>query len=128
MVLGHIRLAGTGNKHLPERENEFPDQGAERIMTELTKPVSRVSLTRKHEASRMRRFILSLRPPGEVGVRLEGTRQTFRLGAEQVYVLAVRQHSILIEKRARQIAKETGKSIRSARAQACRELKPELKA
>lgn len=80
-------------------------------MAERNKTVTRVSFAREHEKSRMRGLILSLHPFGEIGVRLERTRQTYRLGAEQVYQLAVRQHSNLIEKRARQIAKDTGKTL-----------------
>ena len=98
-------------------------------MTDLTKIVRRVSAARRHEKSQVRRVILSLEPPAQVGVRLQGTRQTFRLDAESIYELAVRHHEQRIEKRARAIKKERPELRQaSARAKARKELAKELSA
>lgn len=97
-------------------------------MTDLKKRVVRVSAARRHEKSRARHVILSLEPPAEVGVRLQGTMQTYRLSAEEVYELAVRGHERRIERRAKQIAREDGCTLRRARSQARKELKKELRA
>lgn len=94
-------------------------------MTELTKPVRRTTSARRHEKSRTRTVILSLEPPAQVGARLSGTRQTFRLDAEAVYELAVRSHERAIERRARELQRG-GLRMRTARVQARRELAREL--
>ena len=97
-------------------------------MTDLHKRVVRISAARRHEKSRTRAVILSLEPPASVGVRLQGTRQTYRLDGECIYELAVRHHEAQIEKRTRRIAKEELKSMRSARVKARKELQKELAA
>lgn len=96
-------------------------------MTDLRKPVRRVSIGRRREKSKARAMIVSLEPGDLVGVRLQGTRQTFRLGIEQIYELAVRHHANKTDKRARQIAKSEGLRLRSATAKARKELKDDLK-
>jgi hypothetical protein len=95
-------------------------------MTELNRPVRRVSLGKRREKSAWRALILSLEPGDLIGIRLQGTRQTFRLGAESVYELAVQWHERKIEKRSRQLIKTEGLKLRSARAKARKELKKEL--
>lgn len=96
-------------------------------MTDLNKRVLRLTAARRHEKSRTRAVILSLEPPASVGVRLRGTRQTFRLEAESIYELAVRAHENRIERRARQISKSLALPMRSARAKARKELKEDLR-
>lgn len=99
-------------------------------MTELKTIVRRSTSARRHEKSRTRCVMLSLEPPASVGVRLAGTRQTYRLEAESIYELAVRAHERAIERRAVQIRRNdpTCRSITSARAKARRELAKELRA
>jgi hypothetical protein len=70
-------------------------------MTDLNKRVVRISAARRYEKSKTRAVILSLEPPASVGVRLQGTRQTYRLEGESIYELAVRSHEQRIIKRAR---------------------------
>lgn len=98
-------------------------------MTELSKRVIRSTSARRHEKSKHRIVILSLDPPCSVGVRLAGTRQTYRLEAESIYELAVRHHENQIDRRARAIKKENPfvKTMKSARAKARKELLAELK-
>ena len=98
-------------------------------MTPLNKVVSRTTNARRHEKSKTRCVILSLIPPASVGVRLAGTRQTYRLEAESIYELAVRSHERAIERRAAQIRRNdpTCRSITSARAKARREMAKELR-
>ena len=96
-------------------------------MTELNKPIRRVTSARRHEKSKTRRVILSLEPSAEVGVRLEGTRQCYRLHAEQVYELAVRWHEKRIEQRARQLVKVESVSMKRARNRARQELRSILR-
>lgn len=94
-------------------------------MTELNKPVSRKTSAAKYEKSKHRRVILSLEPTAKVGVRLEGTRQTYRVDAEVFYEFAVRLWVAAVECRTKQLVK-SGMTRRSATAQARKELLKEL--
>jgi hypothetical protein len=95
-------------------------------MTDLTKPVTRKTAATSHEKGKTRRILFVLIPPAKVGLRLEGTRQTYTLDAEAAYSIAVKMHLNDVEKRAKQIAKG-GVKIRTARAQARKELAQKLK-
>lgn len=95
-------------------------------MTPLNKTIRRRTTAHRHEKSRTRALILSLELPAQVGVRLQGTRQTFRLDAEAVYELAVMAHEREIERTAKRIAKSDRLPMRQARARARRELKGKL--
>jgi len=77
----------------------------------------------RHEKSRTRAIILSLEPSAAVGVRLVGTRQTYRLPAEAIYELAVMAHEREIERTAKRIAKADKVPMRTAKAKARKELK-----
>lgn len=96
-------------------------------MTDLLKTVRRRTISRRREQSKARPMIVSLEPGDVVGVKLAGTRQTYRVSIEGVYEYALRQHLARIEKRARQIAKSEGFKMRSALARARKELKDDLK-
>lgn len=96
-------------------------------MTDLNRRVARLTTARRHEKSKTRAVVLSLEPPASIGVRLAGTRQTFRLEAESVYELAVRSHTQRIERRAKAIAKSEGLKMRSALVKARKELSADLK-
>jgi len=96
-------------------------------MTDLKKTVRRVTIGRRREKSKARPMIVSLEPGDLVGVRLQGTRQTYRISIEGVYEYALRQHLARIDKRARQNAKSEGLRLRSATAKARKELKDDLK-
>lgn len=89
-------------------------------MTILTKSVKRTTKSYRHEKSKTRAYILSLEPTAKVGVRLFGTRQTYRLEAAAIYELAVRAHEREIEREASRIAKAEKISIRKARTKARR--------
>jgi phosphoglucomutase len=95
-------------------------------MTELTKTIERRSKASRFEKSSRRRIVVTLEESQQIGVRLEGTRQTYRLDIESLYEIAVRHHVAAIEKRANQI-RRTGVSSRSATARARKELSSELK-
>lgn len=99
-------------------------------MTELTKPVKRETPATVFERSQSRNLIVSIEPAGRdgavIGIRVKGTRQTYRVGVNSVYNLAVSLHVSRIEKRAKQLKKD-GLNIRSARSQAKKELDKELK-
>jgi phosphoglucomutase len=96
-------------------------------MVSLKKTVRRKSNAARHEKSKTRFLILSLEAPNKIGVRLEGTRQTYRMHANGFYEMAVALHEAEIEKRAKQIVKADGLKLRSARAKARRELQERLR-
>lgn len=96
-------------------------------MTELRKRVSRVTVSRRHEQSKSRAMVVSLEPGDLIGVRIQGTRQTYRISIEGVYLYAIRNHLAKIDKRARQIAKSEGIKMRSAMVKARKELAADLK-
>jgi hypothetical protein len=95
-------------------------------MTDLDKPIKRRSHASRTEAGKRRRVIIILEPDQKIGFRLEGTRDTYRLDIESGYELAVRSHVSDVEKRTGQL-KKTGMRAASARAQARKELKGNLR-
>jgi len=96
-------------------------------MTDLTKQVTRKTSARIHEKGERRHILFTLIPPAGLGVRLAGTRQTYQIDAESVYSIAVKIHVQDVEKRAKQIAKNEGLKIRTARAKARKELSGKLR-
>jgi hypothetical protein len=100
-------------------------------MVELKKRVRRKTSATVFDRGR-RHVFLSLEPSAglrqeSVGVRLAGTRDTYRIEAESLYSIAVKIHNAAIEKRAKQIQKAQGCPIRSARSKAKKELAADLK-
>lgn len=95
-------------------------------MTELTKTVERRTKASRFEKSHRRRIVVVLEPTQKIGVRLEGTRQTYRLDIESLYEIAVRHHVAAVERRASQL-RRTGINRRSAAAKARKELAADLK-
>lgn len=99
-------------------------------MTELTKPIKRVTPATVFENSQNRNLIVSIEPAGRgqafIGIRVKGTRQTYRVGVNSVYNLAVQLHVQKIERRAKEL-KKSGVPARSAKAKARKELAGDLK-
>lgn len=96
-------------------------------VTRLEKTIKRLSAAKRFAQSKHRAIIVTLEASQKVGVRLDGTRQTYRLDLESVYELAVRSYGNRLEKKTREIAKRDGIRIRSARVKARKELAIELK-
>jgi len=96
-------------------------------MTDLRKTVRRVTVGKRRDRSKSRALVISLEPGDIVGIRMQGTRQTYRRGIEAIYEDAIRYHLARIEKRARQITKSEGLKIRSATVKARKELAQDLK-
>lgn len=59
-------------------------------MTNLNKPVKRVSHGLVREQGRRRRIVITLRPPNVLGFRAKGCRKEYQLTAEVCYTMAVR--------------------------------------
>jgi len=59
-------------------------------MTNLTKPVSRVSNATIREAGRTREIVITLQPPSLLGFRAKGCRKTYWLPAAACYMQAVK--------------------------------------
>ena len=59
-------------------------------MTDLRKPVSRVSRATVHEQGRQRQIIITLAPPSVLWFRAKGCRRSYALPAEVCYQLAVK--------------------------------------
>lgn len=96
-------------------------------MTDLRRTVKRVTIGRRRDRSKSRALVISLEPGDVVGVRMMGTRQTFRVSIEGVFEYAMRQHLARIDKRTRQIVKSEGLKPRSAMVKARKELAHDLK-
>jgi phosphoglucomutase len=94
-------------------------------MVELTRTIKRKTRATTFEKGRRRAIIITLEESQKIGVRLEGTRDTYRIDPEALYSFCVKQHEREVEKRAQQIRK-TGVAVRTARAQARKELKKTL--
>jgi len=61
-------------------------------MTQLKRPVSRVSAGEVYEAGRARRIVVTLRPPNVIALRAQGCRKEYCLTAETCFAMAVRAH------------------------------------
>ena len=68
-------------------------------MTNLSKPVSRVSRGLVREAGKLREVVVILRPPNVIGFRAKGCRKEYQLTAEACYTMAVRAHVAEAKKR-----------------------------
>lgn len=101
-------------------------------MTELTKPITRKTPETRYEKSQLRHIIASIEPAGResavVGIRLAGTRQTYRIGVDAIYTIAVQRHLAKIEKEAKRLNKVERIPMRTARARARKALDKELSA
>jgi hypothetical protein len=105
---------------------------AKRInMTELTKPITRKTAATEYYKAASRNLVVSLEPAGrgaaQIGIRLAGTRQTYRIGINSVYRLAIDRHLQKVEKEAKRLHKEEKLPMRSARARARKTLEKELR-
>ena len=58
-------------------------------MTNLKKPVKRVSRGLVREAGKLREVVVILRPPNVIGFRAKGCRKEYQLTAEACYLMAV---------------------------------------
>lgn len=92
-------------------------------MKNLTKEIHLVTGARRHEAGKTRKVIVSVKPPAEVGARLQGTLQTFWLTAEEVYEVAVRKFVREVEREAARIARTDRVRLSTARARARQQLR-----
>ena len=95
-------------------------------MIGIEKTVRRKSGVSRREAGKTREIIVSLLPTGEIGFRLEGTRDTYTLPVEAGYEIAVKSYVHAVSKRAKQI-RATGVPSRSARKRAADEFKESLR-
>ena len=67
-------------------------------MTNLSKPVKRISKGFVHESGKVREVVVILRPPNILGFRAKGCRKEYQLTTDGCYTLAVKAH-VLAEKR-----------------------------
>jgi hypothetical protein len=95
----------------------------------LTKRVVRETPTTVFDRSKLRYLIVSVEPAGQqgtsIGLRIKGTRQTYRIGLRAVFQQAIRLHEQRIERRFNEL-KKAGIPPRSAKVQARKELNKEL--
>lgn len=96
-------------------------------MTDLLKTIKRRTVGRRRDRSTSRAMVVSLEPGDVVGVRMMGTRQTYRISIEGLYELAIRSHLARVDKRARELVKHDGLKMRSALVKARKELAGDLK-
>lgn len=96
-------------------------------MTDLLKAVKRVTRGERYSRGKHRRLVVSLEPGDVIGVRLQGTRQTYRLSIEAVYERAIVAHVNRVERRTNEL-KKAGLRANSARARARKELEADLRA
>lgn len=96
-------------------------------MTDLVRTIRRRTVGQRRDRSKSRALVISLEPGDIVGIRLLGTRQTYRRSIEAVYEDAIRYHLAKIDKRARVIAKTEGLKMRSAMVKTRKELAEDLK-
>lgn len=58
-------------------------------MTKLTKPVHRETASKVFSSGKEREVIVILQPPGTLGFRLKGTKTTYWLPADRLYMMAL---------------------------------------
>jgi hypothetical protein len=61
-------------------------------MTNLNKPIKRVSAGIVKEAGMAREVVVILRPPNVIGFRAKGCRREYQLTTEVCYSMAVKAH------------------------------------
>lgn len=61
-------------------------------MTNLNRPIKRVSRGFVHEQGKAREIVVILRPPNVIGFRAKGCRKEYQLTTEGCYTMAVRAH------------------------------------
>lgn len=61
-------------------------------MTDLKKPVKRVSAGMVHESGKPREVVVILRPPNVIGFRAKGCRKEYQLTTDGCYLMAVKAH------------------------------------
>ena len=77
-------------------------------MTDLTKPVKRVSAGLVRDAGKIREVVVILRPPNVIGFRAKGCQKEYQLTTESCYLMAVKAH-VADEKRIKEQDKKRGK-------------------
>lgn len=96
----------------------------------LHKTVYRETEATIFDRGKARNLIVTLEPTGRhgalIGVRLKGTRETYRVSLTQIYTLAVDQHLKKIERRTKELIKE-GYKFREAKKKAVKELEKSIK-
>lgn len=78
-------------------------------MTELTKPVRRLSPAAKYSRGKMRPIVVTLLPTG-LQLRLHGERKAYTLPYADLYPLAVRVHQQAEKDRKREAKKQARKA------------------
>ena len=68
-------------------------------MTNLNKPVKRVTAGLVRDGPKTRLVVVIIRPPNVLGFRMKGCRKEYQLTAEVCYVMAVRA-KVLVDKKA----------------------------
>lgn len=100
-------------------------------MTELTKSVKRKSPVSVYDRGKLRPLMVSIEPAGRdnavIGIRVAGTRDTYRLGIQTILNVAIRKHDDDTKRLAAKLQKEEQLSKRSALARARREMAKELR-
>lgn len=100
------------------------------MATTLTKAVTRKTAVETFDRGKSRSLIVSIEPAGRdnavIGIRIAGTRDTYRLGVQTVLNMAITKHHDDVRRKAQKLHKE-GTPMRSAKAQAKRELAKELR-
>ena len=82
--------------------------GAAKTMTNLTKPVRRVSAGRVFDAGKMRPVVVTLEPPCVLKFRAKGCKRNYSLTIAACYIMAVKAH-VSAEKRLKKEKKKKGK-------------------
>lgn len=100
------------------------------MATKLNKTIKRETESTVFERSQNRNIIVSVEPTRNgavIGVKIKGYRDVYKIGVGSVYTIAVNNHLAKIERRAKQIMKAEGISMRSAKARAKAECNKELR-
>jgi hypothetical protein len=99
--------------------------------SKLTKRVVRQTQVEVYDRRKHRPIIVSIEPAGHdnavIGLRLSGTRDTYRLGVQTILNMAIRKHHDDVERDAKKIQKDEQLPRRSALAKARKKAEKELK-
>jgi hypothetical protein len=72
----------------------------------LRKAISRVTKSEVREAGRMRKVIVTLRPPNIIGFRTKGCRTEYQITADGGYWAAMRAHTIAESKEKKRVKRK----------------------
>lgn len=85
-------------------------------MTDLDKPIKRITHVQTREAGHWRNIVVVLQPNGTIGFRAKGCKSIYYMPIDKLYSMAAKAHAVSViaakkkEREARRKARRAGKA------------------